>query len=119
MKSPNVVCSRYLLSTRLQQSGETLEQFLQDLRKLSKDCKFKAATAEQYRVAFINGFLSSGIRQSPLESDTLALQIAYDKANSLDLAKNANAYLMYSPNNAAAGSIIIYNICIAPYNTIL
>ena len=98
MKSPSVIFARHLLSTRRQQSGETLDQFLQDLRKLSKDCKFKAVTAEQYREelirdAFIKGLFSPAIRQRLLESDTLSLQIAYDKANSLDLAqKNADTY---------------------------
>ena len=53
VKSSNVIFARHLLSTRCQQSGETLDQFLQDLRKLSKDCKFKAVTAEQYREELI------------------------------------------------------------------
>ena len=101
VKSHNVMFDLHLLSTRRQQSGETLDQFLQYLRKLSKDCKFKAVTAEQYREesvcdAFINGFFSPAIRQRLLESDTLSLQIAYDKANSLDLAqKNADTYSMW------------------------
>ena len=101
VKSPNVIFARHLLSTRRQQSGETLDQFLQDLHKPSKDCKFKAVTAEQYRKelirdAFINGLFSPAIRQRLLESDTLSLQIAYDKANSLDLAqKNADTYSMF------------------------
>ena len=111
VKSPNVIFARHLLSTRRQQSGETLDQFLQDLRKLSKDCKFKAVTAEQYREelirdAFINGLFSPAIRQRLLESDTLSLQIVYDKANSLDLAqKNADTYSMYSALTAATSSI--------------
>ena len=76
VKFPNVIFARHLLSTRSQQSGETLDQFLQDLSKLSKDGKFKAVTAEQYREelirdAFINGLFSPAIRQRLLESDTL------------------------------------------------
>ena len=84
---------------------------LYSIRKLSKDCKFKAVTAEQYREelirdAFINGLFSPAIRQRLLESDTLSLQIAYDKANSLDLAqKNADTYSMYSAHTAATSSI--------------
>ena len=35
----------------------------------------------------INGLLLPAIRQRLLESDTLSLQIAYDKTNSLDLAQ--------------------------------
>ena len=37
VKSPNVIFARHLLSPRRQQSGEKLDQFLQDLRELSKD----------------------------------------------------------------------------------
>ena len=69
VKSPNVIFARHLLLTRRQQSGETLDQFLHDLRKLSKDCKFKAVTAEQYREelirgAFINGLTSNSSKAS-------------------------------------------------------
>ena len=46
--SPNVIFALHLITTWCQQSGETLDQFLQDLRKLSKDCKVKTVTAEQY-----------------------------------------------------------------------
>ena len=82
VKSPNVIFARHLLSTRRQQSGETLDQFLQDLCKLSKYCKFKAITAEQYREelvrdAFINGPLSPAIRQRLLESDSLSLSLMF------------------------------------------
>ena len=99
VKSSNVIFARHLPSTRRQQSGETLNQFLQDLRKLSEDCKFKAVTAEQYREelvrdAFINGLLLPAIRERLLESDTLSLQIAYDKANSLDLAQKKCRYIL-------------------------
>ena len=57
VKSPNVIFARYLLSTQRQQSGETLDQFLQDPRKLSK---FKAITAEQYREELIRDASSMG-----------------------------------------------------------
>ena len=60
VKTPNEIFARHLLSTRRQQSGETLDEFLRELRKLSKDCNLRAVTAEQYREelirdAFING----------------------------------------------------------------
>ena len=109
-KSPNVNFAHHLLSTRRQQSGETLDQFLKDLRKLSKDCKFNAVTAEQYHEelvsdTFINWLLLPANCQRILESDTLSPQIAYDKTNSLDLAqKNEDTYSMYSAHTAATSS---------------
>ena len=108
---PNVIFARHLLSTRHQQSGKTLDQFLPDLRKLNKDCKFKVVTAEQYREesvrdGLINGLLSPAIRQRLLGSDTLSQQIAYDKANSPDVAqKNADTFSMYSAHTDATSSI--------------
>jgi hypothetical protein len=100
-----------LLATRRQKSGETLTEFLQELRKLSKDCNLKNVTAEQYREelvrdSFINGLLSPLIRQRLLENKQLDLQTAFDQANALDLAqKNSEAYRMPEiPTTAAVSS---------------
>ena len=100
IKSPNEMFARHLLVIRRQQPGESLDEFHQSLRKLSKDCNLKAVSAEQHREEllrdyFINGLYSSLIRQRLLDNKTLSLQTAYDQANSLDLAqKNAESYSM-------------------------
>ena len=49
VKTPNEIFARHLLATRRQQSGESLDEFLLELRKLSKDCNLKAVSAEQYK----------------------------------------------------------------------
>ena len=41
IKTPNEIFARHLLATRRKKSGETLTEFLQELRKLSKDCNLK------------------------------------------------------------------------------
>ena len=105
IKTPNEIFPRYLLrllAIRRQKPGETLTEFLQALRKLSKDCNLKKNTAEQYREelvrdTFINGIASPLIRQRLLENTRLDLKTAFDQANSLDLAqKNSEAYAMPS-----------------------
>ena len=63
VKTPNEIFARHLLATRGQQSGESLDEFLLELRKLSKDCNLKAVSVEQYkeelvRDSFINGLSS-------------------------------------------------------------
>jgi len=60
VKTPNEIFARHKLSTARQQPDQSLDEFLQQLRKLSKDCNFHAVTADQYREemvrdAFING----------------------------------------------------------------
>ena len=71
-KKKNDVFSCHLLQTRKQQPGETLDQYLQALKILAKDCKFEAVTANKYkdesvRDAFINGLQPNYIRQRLFE----------------------------------------------------
>ena len=60
IKTKNEVFARHLLATRKQAQTETLDEYLQALKALSKDCNFKNVTAVQYceesiRDAFIAG----------------------------------------------------------------
>ena len=48
VKTPNEIFARHLLATRRQQAGESIDEFLRELHKLSRDCNFKAVTAVQY-----------------------------------------------------------------------
>ena len=73
----------HLLATRRQQPNETLDEYLQALKTLSKDCNFKSVTAAQYteesiRDAFITGLLSNSIRQRLLENKTLDLKTMFE-----------------------------------------
>ena len=93
----NEIFARHLLATRRQQAGESLDEFLNVLKGLSKDCNFKAVSAETYqkemiRDAFINGLLSQHIRQRLLENTILDLDAAYRQARSLKSAqRNSDA----------------------------
>ena len=83
VKKKNKVYSRYKLLTRKQQAGESLEEFVQDLKLLAKNCSFKATTVAEnlsnYLVdALIGGIASSQIRQRILEKDEdLTFETAY------------------------------------------
>jgi len=61
-KPKNEIFARHFLETRKQQEEEFLDEFLQSLRQLSKDCSSKGVSAEQNRENFtrhdfINGLL--------------------------------------------------------------
>ena len=98
VKPKNEIYARHILATERQHSGETLDEYLQVLKTLSKDCNFKNATAVQYRDesirdAFITGLLSNSIRQRLLENKTLDLKTMFDQARSLESAmKSSEAY---------------------------
>ena len=107
VKSPNVVFARHLLATRKQKPGESLQDFLQSLHSLSKDCNLRNVTAEEYRRelvrdAFINGLSSHHIRQRLSENAELSIDQAYRSAMSLQLAQeHSSAYFSESKLSAA------------------
>ena len=42
-----MLLARHVLATRRQDAGESLDQYLQVLKRLSKDCNFEAVSAEE------------------------------------------------------------------------
>lgn len=98
IKPKNEVFARHLLATRKQTPTETLDEYLQALKALSKDCNFENVTAVQYceesvRDAFIAGLQSNLIRQRLLENKTLDLKTMFDQARSLESAmKSSESY---------------------------
>ncbi|XP_042233747.1 uncharacterized protein LOC121873934 [Homarus americanus] len=108
VKKKNEIFARHHLATRRWRPSETLDEFLRDLHRLSKDCTLKAVTAEEYREelvrdAFINGLSSANMRQRLLENQALTLSQAFDQVRSLDLAqRTSEAFQSLGPVIAAA-----------------
>ncbi len=82
----------HYLANRNQSSGETLDEYLQALKSLSKICNRQHVTAEYCKEpacdAFIRCLLSNSIRQRLLENKTLRLETALDPARVLDTTQN-------------------------------
>jgi len=98
VKPRNEIFAPHILAMRCQQPHETLDEFLQALKTLSKDCNFQSVTASKYCVesiwdAFITGLRLPSIRQRLLENNTLDLKAIFDQARSLELAmRNSESY---------------------------
>ncbi|XP_055877138.1 uncharacterized protein LOC129924677 [Biomphalaria glabrata] len=87
----NEVFARHRLATCKQEQGQTIDAYMQKLIILSKDCNFKAVTAEQHREeairdSFINGLVSNSIRKRLLEKTVLSLKDAFEEASLLEHA---------------------------------
>ena len=110
VKKKNKVFARYKLLTRKQHPGESLEEFVNDLKHLAKSCKFVQTTVEQnlsnYLVdALIGGIASSAIRQRLLEKEEdLTFEAAYSLARSLDSAATYASDYSSSFSSAAISS---------------
>ena len=115
VKPTNEIYARHQLATRRQQAGESLDEYLQALKILSKECNFKPVTATEYceeyiRDAFISGILSNQIRQRLLENKTLDLKTMFDQARALDSAmRSSESYSAPQPvTTAATASEIVH-----------
>ena len=99
----NIIYARHLLVTRQQKHGENLDEFLNALKLLAKDCNCQPVSAEEnkqalIRDALINGLSSANIRQRLLENTTLTLDRAFTQAHTLDQAqKSSNAHTIPLP----------------------
>ena len=104
MDIKNPIFARYELISCKQQSGESLDRYLRKLKQLSMDCDYQAVSAqlhkeEAIRDAFIGGIISNEIRQRLLEDSNLTLQVAFEKAHSLETAqRKAESYQFVSPS---------------------
>ena len=92
VKTRNEIYARHLPAIARQNIGESIDEFVLRIDKLSQNCSFTAVTALEYKDAmktdsFISGILSSIIRQRLLENRTLTFVEAYEKARALDLAR--------------------------------
>ena len=121
VKPRNEIFARHMLATRRQQPHETLDEYLQTLKRLSKDCNFQSVTASKYREesirdAFISGLRSPPIRQRLLENNMLDLNTMFDQARSLESAmRNSESYSVPpSPVNASVPSTTIHTECQEP-----
>ena len=103
VKLTNEVYARHLLATRRQQPAETLDEYLQALQTLSKDCNYQSATTVLFWDAFITGLTSGLIRQRLLENKTLDLKTMFDQARSLEsAARSSESYSVQPPPFNAA-----------------
>lgn len=111
VKPTNEIYARHMLATRRQQAGESLDEYLQALKTLSKECNFQSVTATKYceeyiRDAFISGLHSNQIRQRLLENNTLDLKTMFDQARALDSAmRSSESYSAPQPVTAAAPEV--------------
>ena len=114
-RASSPIFARYALKTCNQTVGESLDVYLQKLKRLSTGCNFSAVSAKLHkkkaiRDAFIGGILSNEIRQQLLEDHNLSLKKAFDKARSLEIAQeNAEAYCV-GPSQLAIPSQTIAKI---------
>ncbi|XP_055870329.1 uncharacterized protein LOC129923445 [Biomphalaria glabrata] len=108
-------------NTCKQEQGQTIDSYMQKLRILSKDCNFKAVTAEQHpeeaiRDLFINGLVSR-IQKRLLEKTVLSLKDAFEEARLLEHAyQHSLQYESSQPETNCATTTLTNSLATASPN---
>ena len=67
IKPQNNIFARHLLRIRRQQPGESVDQYLQSLKSLARDCNFEAVDAITHRDKYIVDTFIAGLQSNVLE----------------------------------------------------
>jgi len=97
VKPKNTIAVRHELLTCKQLTGESIDNFVVRLKRLSQECECQAVSAERYGLELmrdaLTGIQSQVIRQRLLEERALSFEDAFRKARAMELAfKNSEAY---------------------------
>jgi len=91
VKKTSAIMLRHKLRTSRQKEGQSIEEYLAELKALARKCPSSALTADQYKDllisdAFVSGVLSPSIRQRLLESTDDSLENLIKTALTMELA---------------------------------
>ena len=92
---PIIIAERFHFHKRDQHSGESITEFVAELRRLAARCKFEAFLDEALRDRFVCGLRSETIQRSLLSEKELTFASAVEKAKSMEAA-HVNAQTLKS-----------------------
>ncbi|XP_023240271.1 uncharacterized protein LOC111638746 [Centruroides sculpturatus] len=84
----NTIYSRYVFFSLVQKSGQTVDEFVTELRTKAQGCDFGTLTESLIRGRIVLGTQDDSIRQKMLQDPTLTLAKAIDMARASELFKH-------------------------------
>lgn len=91
---PSEVAKQHKFCSRVQHEGESISQFVAELKRLSTNCNFvcincnKSTFNTHLRLQFIRGIRDNEIRERLLQSSNLSFEEALKVAHSIESAKS-------------------------------
>ncbi|GAA53065.1 hypothetical protein CLF_109470, partial [Clonorchis sinensis] len=120
VRPKNIIYARHLQTCK-QDTSQDVDQFVQRLKSLAKNCDFKAVSAidQSVRDALINGLQSITIRERLLAQNELTLDEAHELARSLELAhKQAQSYSHNQAISFSAAAAPLQTSTVTPSHSI-
>ena len=83
---PSVTAQRFTFNSRTQREGETLAEFVAELRRLSEHCEFAASLDDMLRDRLVCGVRDSRLQKRLLAESDLTFQKAFDLCQASEVA---------------------------------
>ena len=83
---PNEIAQRFVFYKRDRRTGETVKDYVAELRKLSEHCNFSEKLEEHLRDKFVCGLNDGVVQQKLLATKNLTLAISIDTAVAMEAA---------------------------------
>ena len=83
---PNEISQRFVFYRRDRRSGETVKDYIAELRKISEHCNFDTRLEENLRDKFVCGLNNRAVQQKLLATKGLTLQTAIDTSVAMEAA---------------------------------
>lgn len=100
--TPLEIAETFKFHSRKQQEGESVQEFIHALQKLSINCKFGAFLKSALRNQFVYGLHSKRIQSRLLETKDLTMERAVEIATGMELSERGANQLHRKPEAVAA-----------------
>ena len=104
--APNVIAQRFRFYKRDRKTGESVNDYIAELRRLSEHCEFGEKLDEYLRDRFVCGLNSAGIQQKLLSTKKLDLNGALDISRSYEAAAKDAKAILGTATGSATGSVV-------------
>ena len=105
---PSVTVQRFTFNTRSQKEGETVAQFVAELRRLSEHCHFEATLDDMLRDRLVCGVRDVQVQRRLLAEPRLTFKKAFELSQSAEAAEK-NARVLQSSQKPKATALVGYH----------
>ena len=101
--TPTIACQRYNFNTRKQKEGESIAEYVAELRRIAEHCNYDAMLEEMLRDKLMCGVRDRRMRQKLLAEKDLTFKKAFELTQAIEMAERNSAKLQdEQPHKPAA-----------------
>ena len=106
---PSMIVQRFQFNSRSQKEGESIAEFVADLRRISEHCKYENVLDDMLRDRLVCGIQDVSVQRRLLAEPDLTFKKAMELAQTAEMASKNAKQLQNTPSNPPNGSVHALN----------